>query len=115
MAQKLIDLDIGLRKEDAERSNVAFKQFLDDSAKETMTALGANAKQELAYVAKVKAHFSPETIELMNSSGMGNIKSFIFDLAKIGRLLSEEKFVDTGKGSAGGEDVAKKLYPTMEK
>ena len=115
MAQKLIDLDLALKKEDAEAAQNNFKKFLDDSTKETMDALGSNAKSELAYVARVKGHLSQETIEILNSSGMGNVKSFIFDLAKIGRMLSEEKLVDTGRGSAAGKDLAETLYTSTQK
>lgn len=114
-AQKMVDLHTELLKEINDKAATNFKSFLESSAKETMDALGNNAKAELAYVAKVKNLFSPETLEILNASGMGNQKSFIFDLAKIGRMFSEEKLVDTGKGSAGQMDAAEKLYPNMKK
>lgn len=114
-AQGMIDLFVAQTKTMNEKSASDFKSFLETSTKETMDALGSNAKTELAYVAKVKQHFSKETLDMLNSSGVGNIKSFIFDLAKMGRLFSEEKNVDTGKGSGGGKDVASIMYPSMNK
>lgn len=112
-AQAMVDLFVGQQKAAAEQSDANFKKFLADSSKETMDALGANAKTELSYVAKVKSLFSKETLDLLRDSGMGNMKPFIFDLAKVGRLFSEEKLVD-GQGRGDG-DVASKLYPGMNK
>ena len=114
-AQKMVDLHTELLREINSKGESNFKAFLESSAKETMDALGANAKAELAFVAKVKNLFSPATLEILNSSGMGNQKSFIMDLAKIGRMFAEEKNVDTGKSSAGGSDAAEKLFPNMKK
>jgi hypothetical protein len=115
-AQGMVNLFVSQQKAVTDEAAANFKTFLEDSAKETMEALGPNAKSELAYVARIKNYFSPETLEMLNKSGMGNMKPLIMDLAKIGRLISEEKLVDTGKGSASGEtDAATKLYPNMNK
>jgi|WetSurMetagenome_2_1015567.scaffolds.fasta_scaffold263859_1 hypothetical protein len=114
-AQAMMDLWISEQKVMDDNKAVAFKNFLDTSAKETMAALGANAKTELAYVAKVKTMLSPETLEILNASGMGNQKSFILDLAKIGRMFSEEKLVDTGRSVPATKDPADILYPSMSK
>jgi len=114
-AQKMVDLWFEEMKEVNETQATEFKNFLDASAKETMSALGTNAKTELAFVAKVKNLLSPETIELLNSSGMGNQKAFILDMAKIGKLFSEEKLVDTGRTTAPPKDAAEILYPNMSK
>jgi hypothetical protein len=114
-AQAMVDTYAGEVKKIAQKADTDFKSFLETSAKETMEALGSNAKTELAYVAKVKGLLSKETLDVLNSSGIGNIKSFIFDLAKIGRMFSEEKNVDTGRGSAGGKSPAEVLYPSMAK
>lgn len=113
-AQQMVNLFAAQTKLLNDESATNFKSFMENSAKETMEALGANAKSELAFVAKVKNILSPETIELLSASGMGNQKSFIMDLAKIGRMFSEEKNVDTGKGSAGGKSAADILYPNMK-
>ena len=114
-AQKMVDLFVSQQKVANDEAAANFKSFLENSAKETMEALGSNARTELAFVAKVKNLLSEETLEILNASGMGNQKSFIMDLAKIGRMFSEEKNVDTGKGSAGGKSAADILYPSMSK
>ena len=118
-AQGLTNFFSDIMKENSGKSEAQFKEWNEGNIKETMTALGANAKVELAYVAKVKNMFSPETIEALNASGIGNIKSFILDMAKVGKLFSEERLVDDkvtrkpGSGQESREDVAQKLYPTM--
>lgn len=117
-AQSMVDLFVNMTNEAKEEADKEFRTFKEQAADETMKALnseGRTAKTELAYVARVKNYFSPETIEILSQSGMGNQKSFIMDLAKLGRLLSEEKNVDTGNPSAGGKSAAETLYPTMKK
>jgi len=114
-AQKMVDLWFVRMKEESDAKEAEFKTFLDTSAKETMAALGINAKSELAFVAKVKNLLSPETLELLNVSGMGNQKAFIVDMAKIGRLFSEEELVDTGKAVGGKKSPEEILYPDMNK
>ena len=114
-AQEMVNLFVKQTAVAQKEAEDNFNSFKENSAKETMEALGANAKTELAFVAKVKNLFSPETIEILSASGMGNQKAFIMDLAKIGRLFSEERNVDTGKGSASGKDIADILYPNAPK
>ena len=113
-AQKMVDLWLTEMKGVKDTQDAEFKSFLDSSAKETMAALGTTAKAELAYVAKVKNLLSKETIELLSTSGMGNQKAFILDMAKIGKMFSEEKLVDTGKTAAPSKDAASVLYPNMK-
>lgn len=119
-AQGLSDYYAQMAKETTEQAAVVFKNWNEGNVKETMAALGANAKVELQYVSKVKTFFSPETIEALNASGIGNIKSFIFDMAKIGRLFSEEHLVNDkvtskphGAGMTSNDEMAQKLYPNM--
>ena len=114
-AQKLVDLNGRLETRRNEIAAAKFKEFLESSAKETMDALGANAKTELALVAKMKDTMPDDLRETLNGSGMSNQKSFIFWLAKIGKMFAEDKLVDTGKGSAGGKSPAEILYPSMNK
>ena len=117
-AQAAVDLFISMKKEADKESESNFKTFLEKSAEETMKALnseGRSAKTELAFVAKARnLAFSPETIEMLSSSGMGNQKSLIMDLAKLGRLFSEEKNVDTGKSALNSKTDAEVLYPNMK-
>ena len=103
-------------KEVATAAETKFKEWNEGNIKETMSALGTNSKTELAFVAKVKNLYSPETIEALNASGIGNLKCFILDSAKIGRMFSEERIVNDNKGVPGGtKDAAAILYPSMSK
>jgi hypothetical protein len=118
-AQKAIDFFAQIKKEETATNEATLKSWNETNTKETMDALGANAKTELAYVAKVKSMMSPETIEALNASGIGNLKHFIFDMAKIGKLFSEEHLVNdkiTRKPATGlksNEEMAEQFYPTM--
>lgn len=120
-AQKMSDLYTKLVQDNNTASDVKFKSWNEENIKETMKSLGANAKTELAYVAKVKNLLSPETLESLNASGIGNLKHFIYDMAKIGRLFSEEHLVNdkaTRKPSSSGDsksrdEMAEQFYPSM--
>jgi hypothetical protein len=120
-AQGISDYYAKIVKEDAATNEATLKNWHESNVKETMDALGANAKTELAYVAKVKNMLSPETIEALNASGIGNLKHFIYDMAKVGRLFSEEHLVNdkTTRKPASTEynrdEAAEKFYPTMTK
>jgi hypothetical protein len=117
-AQKLSDLYTNLTKETTAASDLKFKTWNEANVKETMAL--PNIKEELKSVAKVKGLYSPETIEALNASGIGNLKCFILDSAKIGKLFSEEHLVNdnvTSKPREAGEsreDTAAKFYPTMK-
>ena len=118
-AQAMVDYHAVWQKEQMAANESVFKNWNEANVKETMASLGANAKTELQYVAKVKNMLSPETIEALNASGIGNLKHFITDMAKVGRLFSEEHLVNdktTRKPPAQGstsEEVAEKFYPSM--
>lgn len=118
-AQMAVDYEAKLRSEEKATADAVFKEWNENNVKETMKALGASAKQELAYVAKVKNLMSAETIESLNASGIGNLKHFIYDMAKIGRLFSEEHLVNdkaTRKPSStekSRDEMAEQFYPTM--
>lgn len=120
-AQGLSDYYTQLMKENTDSQTAVFKAWNENNVKETMAALGVHSKTELAYVAKVKNMFSPETIEALNASGIGNLKNFIFDMAKIGKLFSEEHLVNdkaTRKPAStefSRDEVAEKFYPNMAK
>ena len=113
-AQKMVDYHAKWQTQQATRSEEITKKWNEDNIKETLTALGSNAKSELAYVGKVKAMLSPETIEAFNASGIGNMKNFIYDMAKIGRLFSEEHLVNDKKSAAPAKSDAEILYHSMK-
>jgi hypothetical protein len=117
-AQGLTDFFAQVMKEKTAEDESALKAWNEANVKETMSV--PNIKAELSAVAKVKNLMSLETIEALNASGIGNLKSFILDMAKIGKLFSEEHLVDdkatrkpTGETKTN-EEVATLLYPSMQ-
>lgn len=116
-AQKLADIYIEQQKAMVDVQSAAFQKFLKDSKDETIKALGANYKADLAYVAKVRDRFlSQETREMLDASGLSNNKALILDLIKIGKLISEDKLV-SGRpaGAAAERSRAEIMYPSAEK
>jgi hypothetical protein len=118
-AQGLSDYYAQLQKDTVTKSAETLKTWNEQNVKDTMAHPGI--KEELKSVAKVKNMLSPETIEALNASGIGNMKHFILDMAKVGKLFSEEHLVNdntTSKPNSGGEsreEVAHKFYPNMNK
>jgi hypothetical protein len=87
--------------QDAQEAN--YKAFLETERKNTLEKLGPNAKEQLAYAARSRDRFlSKETQELLNHAGISNNFNFISDLIRIGKLISEDKFVD-GKSRASDQ------------
>lgn len=116
-AQAAVDIYIDIQKAAGEAQAASFKQFLKDSYDETVKALGAKYKEEIAYAAKVRDRFlSEETQEILNASGLSNNKAFILDLIKLGKLISEDKLPD-GKSAkpAAGKSPAEIMYPEQDK
>lgn len=113
-AQKVVDVYSGLVKAQADSQEQAFKDYQESQKQESLKALGANAPEQLSFVAKVRdTFFSPETRELINASGLGNNINFIRDCIKLGKQISEEKLVE---GKNQGEGVtADQLFPSMAK
>ena len=107
--QKLADVYGPHFKEQGEAAKKAFidgqeanfKAFIESEKKTTFEKLGAGAEKELAFAAKSRDRFlSPQTIELLNASGIANNISLISDLIKIGKMISEDKLAH-GKGVPG--------------
>lgn len=73
---------------------------------------GANLAQNLAVAKKALDQFgSPELVQLLNATGIGNNVHVIRAFLKAGQAISEDRFV---KGSAASpRDPARVLYPNM--
>ena len=54
----------------------------------------------------------PELKELLNSSGLGNHPEVVKLAYKVGKAISEDRFV-TGSPKGPSNDPAKKLFPNM--
>jgi hypothetical protein len=102
-AQKLADAYLPFFKAKAEEGQKMvekaqddnYKAFVESEKKNTLEKLGAKANETLSFVAKFRdTHLSPKTIELLNASGIANNFEFISDLAKFGKMISEDNLVD---------------------
>lgn len=115
-AQKLIDFHLEQINNAQTVKDDAFKKYVKDSYDETIKALGSDYKKQLAFVAKVRDKFlSKETQELLESSGLSNVKPFVLDLIKIGQLVSEDTVVEGTPGGGDNKSPAQKMYPEQGK
>lgn len=116
-AQKLADIYSAEKKAEADAQVTTFKQFLQESYDETVKELGANHKEQLSYVAKVRDRFlSEESQEMLDASGLSNNKAIILDLIKLGKLISEDKLPPgTPAAPAGSKSAAETMYPEQGK
>jgi hypothetical protein len=55
---------------------------------------------------------SKETIEVLENSGLGNHPNIVADFIKLGKSISEGRFVE-GKGTPPGAS-AQTLFPSMQ-
>ena len=96
-AQKLVDLVV---ERDKRVEAAQFKQA-DDWAKEFMK--NPAAKQELAYAAKAREFVTPGLREMLKDPRIGNNPEILSTFAKIGRMLSEDQFIDRDTHGGGSE------------
>ena len=88
-----------------------FKNFLETERKNTMDKLGANAKTELVFAAKSRDRFlSKETQEMLNAAGIANNYSFISDLIRMGKAISEDKLVEGTRRNVSTKSDGEVLY-----
>lgn len=113
-AQKLVDVYAphfkeqmaNLEKSIREASEENFNKFVSDERKNTMDKLGSRAQEELVFAAKSRDRFlSKETQELLNAAGISNNYSFISDLIRMGKQISEAKLVE-GRGVRQNEKLS---------
>jgi hypothetical protein len=107
-AQTLLDrVGATIQAREAER----FQQWANE-VKGDRDIGGANLAQNLAVAKKALDQFgSPELVQLLNATGIGNNVHVIRAFLKAGQAISEDRFV---KGSAAStRDPARVLYPNM--
>jgi hypothetical protein len=56
---------------------------------------------------------TPELKDVLNMTGFGNHPAVIRAFYKIGKAISEDKFVKGSTPSAAATDIAKRMFPTM--
>lgn len=115
-AQKLVELAAEMRQRDAE-TIVNMRQEWIDQTKADPEIGGAKLNDTLAAAKRgLNAYGTPQFIELLNQSGLGNHPEVVRVMARAGRAVSEDKVV-TGGGSTGPRhhDIASKMFPTANK
>lgn len=112
-AQKLADIGAKM----AQRQHEAHAKLVETWTEQVKTdkELGGDKLDENLGIARkaIDTFGSPELKELLNSTGLGNHPEVVKLAFKVGKAISEDRFV-TGKppGNASN-DPAKKLFPNM--
>lgn len=126
-AQALVDRTVKTRT-DTETAVIAkqqeaVKQLATDWKTQTQADKeigGDNLTASLATAVKARDAFgSPELIRILNDSGMGNHPEVVRFFAKVGKAMSEDKFVQgtASGGTAANPEAARaaRMYPSMAK
>lgn len=119
--QKFVDSVVAVAQKAAERSQTAVQETVTKWAEEARADKeigGANFDKSVADAKKALAQFgSPDLTDMLNRSGLGNHKSVIAFMAKVGRAVAEDRLPGTRPESNQGErpPLEDALYPTMKK
>lgn len=117
-AQKLIDLQIKTEKSKHDRETKAWSdmqaKWVED-VKADPEVGGVDYQEKLAIANKAFKQYGDKDLhELFKFTGVGNHVAMVRFMYKLGKTLSESDVV-TGRSGAQERDVAKLLYPTMNK
>lgn len=111
-AQKLADIGAKMATRQAE----AHAQLVETWTEQVKTdkEIGGDKLDENLGVARkaIDTFGSPELKALLNSTGLGNHPEVVKLAFKVGKAISEDRFV-TGSPKGAETDMAKKLFPNM--
>lgn len=111
-AQKLADIGAKMATRQAE----AHAQLVETWTEQVKTdkEIGGDKLDENLGIARkaIDAFGSPELKTLLNSTGLGNHPEVVKLAFKVGKAISEDRFV-TGSPKGAEIDMAKKLFPNM--
>jgi hypothetical protein len=111
-AQKLADIGAKMATRQAE----AHAQLVETWTEQVKTdkEIGGDKLDENLGVARkaIDTFGSPELKALLNSTGLGNHPEFVKLAFKVGKAISEDRFV-TGSPKGPETDMAKKMFPSM--
>lgn len=114
-AQRLTDVALGVQRRQAEAFATQIQDWVTQSKADK--EFGGDAfDASLATAKKALDTFgSPELTELLDGTGMGNHPSVIRFFVKLGKEISENRFVASGSRAPtdAGRSLAKSLYPSM--
>lgn len=126
-AQKLVDIQIALNKQNEDAHTKAFDQYVEDLKVEAKTFFGIKLPEVMRNVARARDQFiHKELQDKLNINGLSNDKDVLVMLDKLGRVVGEGKFVEgkrsgPAKGQIGiqtptGKDATlEDVYPSMAK
>lgn len=105
-AQKLVDFQTSLVKQNEEEHVKAWDAFVETQKTEAKTYFGTKLPEVMRNVARARDTFMPKDAngksvlqEKINAAGFSNDKDFLEMMDKVGRVIGEGKFV-SGKQSA---------------
>ncbi len=116
-AQKFADVGAAMAQRQVEAHTKTVSEWAD--AVRTDKEIGGDALTEnLVFARKTIDSFgSPELRSLLDSSGLGNHPEMVKLAVRVGKAISEDKFVGGREtpGASSGNDAADAFYPTMKK
>lgn len=111
-AQKLADIGAKMATRQAE-AHAKLVETWTEQVKTDKEIGGDKLDENLGIARKAIDTFgSPELKALLNSSGLGNHPEVVKLAYKVGKAISEDRFV-TGSPKGAETDMAKKLFPNM--
>lgn len=125
-SQKLVDFQTSQIKAAQEQNLKDFSDMQKQWATETRKALGNDADKQLGFAAAARDKFLNTEVtmngekttaaKVLNASGLANHPAVIQSLIAIGKAISEDTFVEGGKGKGGGDEktIAQKIYPNQK-
>lgn len=113
-AQRLIDFQGKLAKQNADDLEADFKAQKAEWAAETVKVLGPTHAEQMAYAAKVRDTLgNPELTQLLKDTGLENRKEVVQFFIKVGKSISEDKLDEGSRTAAQPESLAKRMYPNL--
>lgn len=111
-AQKLADIGAKM----AQRQADAHAHLVESWTAQVKTdkEIGGDKLDENLGIARkaIEAFGSPELKDLLNSTGLGNHPEVVKLAFKVGKAISEDRFV-TGAPKGADTDMAKRMFPSM--
>ena len=112
-AQKLADIGAKMATRQAQ-AHAQLVETWTEQVKADKEIGGDNLDQNLGIARKAIDTFgSPELKALLNSTGMGNHPEVVKLAFKVGKAISEDRFVTGSPKGNATNDPAKKLFPNM--
>jgi hypothetical protein len=112
-AQKLADVGAKM----AQRQVEAHAKLVESWAEQVKTdnEIGGDKLAENLGVARkaLEAFGTPELRDVLNATGLGNHPEVIRAFYKVGKAISEDRFVGGAPKGGTADDPAKKLFPNM--